>query len=243
MLRNFFVIAGRKILRSKLFASLNILGLSLGIVSFILIDLYVRYEKSFDEFRSPQVYRIAQYGYENNVETGKSAQVVPAIAPALKQELPEIADAARLAHTGPFMADPVMQAGEKIFRESKIYYADSSFLDLFSYEMVAGSAATALALPDQVTLSESAAKRYFGNEDAMGKTLLFHRGERGINTLRVTGIFKDVPANSHDQWRNPPSESLPPDCLLPYSCDMCRVVIARRGDQPAQETPDPHQLC
>jgi putative ABC transport system permease protein len=197
MFRNFFIIAGRKIWRSKLFASLNVLGLSLGIVSFILIDMYVRYEKSFDEFRSPQVYRVAQYGYENNEEVGKSAQWVPALAPTIKNDLPEIADAARLAHTGPFMADPVMQADERIFRESKIYYADSSFLDLFSYEMIAGSAVTALALPNQVAISESAAKRYFGNEDAMGKILLFHRGERGINTLKVTGIFKDVPANSH----------------------------------------------
>ncbi len=197
MLRNFFVIAGRKIWRSKLFASLNVMGLSLGIVSFMLIDLYVRYERSFDDFRSPQVYRVAQYGYQNNVEVGKSAYWVPAMAPAFKQELPEIADAARLAHTGPFMADPVMQVGEKIFRESKIYYADSSFLELMSYEMVAGSAATALALPDQVTLSESAARRYFGDEVAMGQTMLFHRGERGISTLKVTGVFKDVPPNAH----------------------------------------------
>src|SRR5260221_6152125 len=197
MLRNFVVIAGRKIWRSKLFASLNVVGLSLGIVSFILIDLYVRHEKSFDEFRSPQVYRVAQYGYQNDLETGKSAQVVPAIAPAFKHDLPEIADAARLAHTGPFMADPVMQAGEKIFRESRIYYADSSFLEMFSYEMVAGSATTALALPNQVTLSQSAAIRYFGNEEPMCQTIVFHRGERGISTLKVTGVFKDVPPNSH----------------------------------------------
>jgi len=197
MFRNFFVIAGRKIWRSKLFASINVMGLSLGIASFVLIDLYVRYEKRFDDFRSPQVYRVAQYGYQDNAEIGKSAQWVPALAPALKNDLPEVADAARLAHTGPFMADPVMQADEKIFRESKIYYADSSFLELFSYEMIAGSAATALALPNQVTLSQSAAKRYFGNEDPMGQMMLFHRGENGISTLKVTGVFKDVPANSH----------------------------------------------
>jgi putative ABC transport system permease protein len=197
MLRNYFIIAGRKIWRSKLFASLNVVGLSLGIMSFILIHLYVHYEKSFDDFRSSQVYRVANYGYQNNKETGKSAQCFPALAPALKQDLPEIADAARLAHTMPFMADPVMQVGEKIFRESKIYYADSSFLELLSYEMVEGSAATALILPDQVTLSESAAKRYFGDEDPIGKTMLFHRGERGISTLKVTGVFKDVPSNSH----------------------------------------------
>jgi putative ABC transport system permease protein len=197
MLRNFFVIAGRKIWRNKFFASLNVMGLSLGILSFILIGLYVRYEKTFDEFRSPQLYRVAQYGYENNEESGKSAQWVPAAAPALKQDLPEIADAARLAHTGPFMADPVMQVREKLFRESRIYYADSSFLALFSYEMVSGSASTALALPDQVALSESTAKRYFGNEDPMGEIMQFHRGERGVSTLKVTGVFRDVPSNSH----------------------------------------------
>src|SRR5688572_23476396 len=197
MLRNFFIIAGRKIWRSKLFASLNILGLSLGIVSFILIDLYVRYEKSFDDFRSSDVYRIAKYGYQNNAEVGSDAQWVPALAPAIKNDLPDVADVARLAHTGPFMADPVMEAGEKIFRESKIYFADSSFLELLSYEMISGSATNALALPDQVTLSESAAKRYFGNENPMGQTMLFHRGENGISTLKVTGVFKDVPPNSH----------------------------------------------
>lgn len=197
MLRNFFVLAFRKMSRSKLFASLNILGLSLGIVSFVLIDLYVRYEKSYDNFRSPQVYRVAQYGYEKNVEVGRSAQWVAALAPAVKHDLPEIADAARVAHTGPFMADPVMQVGDKIFRESRIYYADSSFLDLFSYEMVAGSASSALAFPNQVALSESAAERYFGNADPMGQILLFHRGERAINPLKVTGVFKDVPGNSH----------------------------------------------
>lgn len=197
MLRNLFVLAGRKMWRSKLFASLNVLGLSLGIVSFILINLYVRYEKSFDDFRSPQVYRVAQYGYENNAEAGKSAQWVPALAPALKQDIPEIVDAARLAHTGPFMADPMMQVDGTTFRESRIYYADSSFLELFSYEILAGSAATALALPDQVAFSESAAKRYFGDEDPMGRTLQFHRGERGISTLQVSAVFKDVPPNSH----------------------------------------------
>lgn len=197
MLRNFFLLAGRKIWRSKLFSSLNILGLSLGIVSFVMIDLYVRYEKSFDDFRSPDVYRIAKYGYQNNAEIGKSAQWVPALAPALNSDIPEVADAARLAHTGPFMSDPVMQAGEKIFREKRIYYADSSFLDMFSYEILAGSASDALALPDQVALSESTAKKYFGTENPLGKTLLFHRGERGTIALKVTAVFKDVPSNSH----------------------------------------------
>jgi len=82
-----------------------------------------------------------------------------------------------------------MQVGENIFRESRIYYADSSFLEMFSYEMIAGSAATALALPDQVTLSQSAAIRYLAMKNN-GPDHVFHRGERGISTLKVTGVFK-----------------------------------------------------
>ena len=103
----------------------------------------------------------------------------------------------RVDPTSRLPRDPVMEVDGKTFRESKIFYADSSFLALASYEMTAGSAATALALPDQVVLSESAAKRYFGNEEPIGQTMQFHRGERGISTLSVTGVFRDVPANSH----------------------------------------------
>jgi putative ABC transport system permease protein len=176
---------------------LSITGLSLATVSCTIILLYVRYERSFDDFRSADVYRVTYHGFENSVETGKSAQVIPALAPALKHDIPEIISAVRLAHTGPFMADPVMQYKNKKFRERRIYFADDGFLPMFSYSLITGSAETALSRPDQVVLSKSVAEKYFGAEDPLGKSLTFHRGESGAKEIMVTGVFEDNPVNSH----------------------------------------------
>src|SRR5690606_20892044 len=125
------------------------------------------------------------------------AQVVPALAPAIKSEIPEVKNAIRLAHTGPFMADPVMQYGEKKFRESKMYFAEEGFLTMFSYKIIAGAPTNALASPNQVALSQSSAQKYFGNEDSIGKVLTFHRGVAGAREVTVTAVFEDVPPNSH----------------------------------------------
>jgi putative ABC transport system permease protein len=157
----------------------------------------VQYERSYDNFRSADIYRVAYHGFEHNVEVGSSAQVVPALAVAIKHDIPEVKDAVRLAHTGPFMADPVMQYNDKKFRESKIYFADDGFLSMFSYNMISGSAKDALTKPNQLALSKSAAEKYFGKEDALGKTLTFHRGDAGTREVVVTGVFEDVPVNAH----------------------------------------------
>jgi putative ABC transport system permease protein len=197
MLVNYVRLAFRKLLRQKSFSALNIAGLSLGTVSCIVIMMFVAWERSYDEFRSPDIYRVAYHGFQNNVETEKSAQYVPAFAPAIKQDIPEVIDAVRLAHTGPFMADPVIQYGDKNFRENRIYFADPSFLTMFSYRMLTGSNEHALRQPSQVALSSSMAKKYFGAEEPLGKTITFHQGERGASELIVTGVFEDVPANAH----------------------------------------------
>lgn len=197
MLLNFIRLSIRKIWNERSFSLLTITGLALATVSCTIILLYVRYERSFDAFRSADVYRIAYHGFENNVETGSSAQIVPGLAPAIKQDIPEVKNAVRFAHTGPFMSDPVMEYNGKKFRESKIYFADNGMLSMFSYTMTKGSHEKALDKPNQVALSKSAAIKYFGQEDPLGKTLTFHRGERGAQEVIVTGVFEDVPANSH----------------------------------------------
>lgn len=197
MITTFIKLSLRRIRNELSFSVLSIAGLSLATVSCTIILLYVGYEKSFDNFRSRDVYRVTYHGFENGVETGKSAQIVPALAPAMQEDIPEVQSAVRLAHTGPFMADPVMQYKDKKFRESKIYFADDGFLSMFSYKILAGSAKTALARPDQVAISKSVADKYFGEENPIGKTLTFHRGERGPKEIVVTAVFDDVPANSH----------------------------------------------
>jgi len=194
---NFIRLSLRKIRSERSFSLLTITGLSLAAVSCTIILLYVGYERSFDDFRSADVYRIAYHGFENNVETGSSAQTVPALAPAMKQDIPEVKDAVRFAHTGPFMSDPVMEYKDKKFRESRIYFADNGMLSMFSYNMILGSAAKALDKPNQVALSKSVAAKYFGNEDPLGKIVTFHQGERGAKEILVTGVFEDVPANAH----------------------------------------------
>jgi putative ABC transport system permease protein len=197
MMLNFIRLSFRKIWNERSFSLLTVTGLSLATVSCTIILLYVRYERSFDDFRSADVYRIAYHGFEHNVETGSSAQIVPALAPALKQDIPEVKKAVRFAHTGPFMSDPVMEHKDKKFRESKIYFADSGMLNMFSYKMILGSAEKALDKPNQVALSKSTAAKYFGHEDPLGKTLTFHRGEQGPKEVIVTAVFEDVPANAH----------------------------------------------
>ncbi|HEY0656413.1 MAG TPA: ABC transporter permease [Chryseosolibacter sp.] len=197
MIATFLRLSLRKIWSEKSFSALTVTGLSLAIISCTIILLYVNYERSYDNFRSTDVYRVAYYAFENNVEIGRSAQIVPALGPAIKQDIPEVQEAVRFAHTGPFMSDPVMEYGDKKFRESKIYFADNGMLSVFSYLVIAGSEKTALDKPNQVAISKSMAEKYFGKENALGKTLIFHRGERGSITLVVTAIFEDVPANSH----------------------------------------------
>lgn len=187
----------RKLWNEKSFSLLSIAGLSLAIVSATTILLYTFYERSFDTFRSADIYRVTYPGFENNVETGSSAQINPALAPAIKNDIPEVTSAVRLVHTGPFMADPVMEYQDKKFRESKIYFADPEFLSMFSYNMVEGNAATALANPNHAAISRSVATKYFGNGMAIGKTLIFHRGESGAQSLVISGVFEDIPFNSH----------------------------------------------
>ena len=197
MLPTFIRLSFRKMWNDRSFTFLSVTGLSLATVACATIWLFVGYERSFDQFRSRNVYRVAYHGYEREVETGRSAQVVPALAPAIRNEIPEVKNAVRLAHTGPFMADPVMQYGEKKFRESKIYFAEDGFLAMFSYKMIAGTLEKALASPNQVVLSRSSAEKYFGSEDPIGKILTFHRGAAGQRELTVMAIFEDVPSNSH----------------------------------------------
>jgi putative ABC transport system permease protein len=187
----------RKLWNEKSFSLLSIAGLSLAIVSATTILLYTFYERSFDDFRSPDIYRVTYHGFENNVSTGSSAQINPALAPAIKNDIPEVKSAVRLVHTGPFMADPVMEYQDKKFRESKIYYADPEFLSMFSYNLIEGNVATALANPDHAVVSRSVATKYFGNGMAIGKTLVFHRGERGPQAIVISGVFEDIPLNSH----------------------------------------------
>src|SRR5690606_4875668 len=199
MWKNYFKIGIRNILKHKVFSMINILGLAIGMAACLLILQYVSVELSYDDFRRPTGYRIADYAYMNGEMVGKRAQTAPALAPALQRDIPEVLQAARLVHTAPLMSDPVLQVGDRSFHEEKIYFADSSFLNMFSYKMVEGNTDQALAQPSSVVMSESMAYKYFPDQEALGQMLTFYMGERGQNQLKVTGIFEDTPQNTHLQ--------------------------------------------
>ena len=198
MFYHYLKIAVRNLWRNKMFSLINILGLSIGMAACLLIFRYVDFELSYDEFRKPTLYRVTSSAYLNGEKVENRAQTAPALAPAMERDIPEVIQAARVVHTAPLMSDPVIQVGDRSFHEERIYFADSSFLEMFSYRMVQGASANALSKPSHVVLSESMAKKYFPDADrVLGQSVTFFMGDRGQTQLEVSGVFEDIPRNSH----------------------------------------------
>jgi hypothetical protein len=186
MFRNYFKIAFRNIVRHKAFATINIAGLAIGMACSIFILLWVQNELSYDKFHknAATIYRISAGGERN------SGPMVP----ELKAKIPAIKNFVRLLFVQP--TTTVFETGARRFEEKVVFYADSTLLQVFSFPLIKGNAETALARPDAVLITEDMAKKYFGNEDAMGKILKKDNKE----TVVVTGVLKNIPANSHLQF-------------------------------------------
>ncbi|WP_114752109.1 ABC transporter permease [Pleomorphovibrio marinus] len=197
MLKNYLKISYRTLWKNKVFSAINIVGLAIAMSACLLILHYVNFELSYDNFRKPTVYRIADYAYLNGEMVGKRAQTPPALAPAFQREIPEVIEAARLVHTAPLMSDPVMQVGDRSFHEDKVYYADAEFLDMFSFNLVHGNRDLALTQPSNVVISREMAEKYFPGQDGYGEELMFYMGEWGNTQLKVSGVFENIPENSH----------------------------------------------
>ncbi|UII28052.1 ABC transporter permease [Fulvivirga maritima] len=180
-----------------MFSMINVFGLATSMAACLIIFQYVEFEYSYDDFRKPNVYRVFHEGFSYGESLGERAQSSPALSPAYNREIPEVEHAARLIHTDPLMPDPVMQVGENSFHESKIYFADPDFLEMFSYNMRSGNIKNALSNPDHVAISASMAQKYFPFQEPVGKSITLHQGERGSVDLKVSGVFEDIPANSH----------------------------------------------
>ncbi len=199
MLRNHFKIAFRNLRSKKVYSSINILGLAIGLACCLLIFQYVSFEYSFDRFNEHEatLYRIVQTTQQSGGEPNAIARTGWAIAPALAQEVPEVKNFVRLhpEYFNAIVANPAQP--DKAFEEDRVYYADSSFFRMFSYPLLMGNPARALT-SGTVMLSEATARKYFGDEDPLGQSLDVRGWISG--TFRVDGIFQDVPANSHLQF-------------------------------------------
>jgi hypothetical protein len=186
MLRNYLKTALRNLWKNKGFSAINILGLTIGMASSLLILLWVRNELSYDRFHAhaDRIYRITVDA------SGFKAAVSPAGMPAgLQAAMPEIRSVLRIAHERSIL----FAVGTREFEEPGVFFADSNFLQFFSYPLVAGDPTTALRRPNAVLLTEAMARKYFGTVAAIGNTLKMNNDL----LLTVTGVLAATPENSH----------------------------------------------
>jgi len=192
MLKNYFKIAIRNIIRHKGFSFINIVGLALGLAVFILIMLWVQDESSYDKFHEnkDQLYRLVVQS-ELGEQSFKAVVTPGEFTPYLHQNIPEIEESCLYR---PYSGEVLVKEGERSFYERKISCADSTFLRLFDFKVVSGNVEEALSTVEKIVLTQSAAKKYFGDEDPMGKTLDIFNGRL---TTTVSAIIEDLPANTH----------------------------------------------
>lgn len=190
MFKIYFKLAYRNIIKDKAYSIINILGLTIGLASAILILLWVQHELSYDKFHenAGQIYRIT-----SDFGDSKSAGTAAGMPGGLKAEISAIKNVVRLA---PTFNTTLLETGNKKFEEKRVFYADPAFLDVFSYPLVRGDHATALNQVDAVLITQEMAAKYFGKEDPVGKVI---RKDNKENVV-VTGVLADVPANSDLQF-------------------------------------------
>jgi putative ABC transport system permease protein len=204
VIKNYIKTAFRSLYKNKGFTAINILGLALGLATCLLIVFYVVDELSYDRYntKADRIYRVNEdlkLG-ENKVQY---AVAMPPLAKTLIAEYPYVEDAVRMKNAGSFH---VRKDNANIL-ESRMVYADASFFNVFTLPMISGNSALALVEPNSVVLTETMAKKYFNTTDAVGKTMVFNDNW----ALKVTGVIKDVPKQSHFNFNFFISMSTVPD--------------------------------
>jgi putative ABC transport system permease protein len=191
MLRNYFILAFRNLVKHKAFSVINISGLTVSLVACLMIGLYVRHELNYDTFHvnHKRIYRLVT-DVETPTETQNLSITSGPMAAGLQGAFPEVEAVVRVMKN-----NLLVQVGEKPFQENEVFFADSTLFDVFSFRLLQGDPRTALAAPFSIVLTESTARKYFGTAEALGKTLLVE----GTATT-VTGVVGDVPPNSHLQF-------------------------------------------
>ena len=190
MFKNYLKIAFRNIWRDKFFSILNISGLAIGISCCLLIMTYVNYEKSFDKHFDDytQIYRGVIEGSFNGQDFTGAQYPAPA-GITFRDQIPEVEQVVRFRNVGNW----VIKYEEKVFNENNTIYADETFFDVFSVPLLIGNPETVLARKNTLVMSETTAKKYFGDEDPVGKRLkLDNRLD-----FEVTGVYADIPDNTH----------------------------------------------
>ncbi|MDX1672271.1 MAG: ABC transporter permease [Balneolaceae bacterium] len=197
MLKNYFKIAYRNLINSKLYSAINIIGLAVGISSCVLIGLYLNNEWTYDQFheQSDRIYRawvLEDYGENDRYFN----TVTPlAVKPMLEQNIPEVASVTRYYQ----FADLIKAVDQETGYSQTMHMVDPSFFAIFDFTLTGGNPESLFKQPEEVVLTRSAANRYFGNSDPMGQTLMVRMGPQ-YEPFTVTGIIEEPPANSSVQF-------------------------------------------
>ncbi|MDN5215401.1 ABC transporter permease [Fulvivirgaceae bacterium BMA12] len=196
MLKNYFKTALRNLLKHRVISMINILGLSVGFTCCILLVLFIQQELSYDKFHTQydKIYRAnLVYNFGGSGSTGITTPT--ALLPALLREVPEAKTGVRIFNSGNFRP-LVVKYQDQLFQESRFFYADSTFFEVFDFDLVKGDPKQALKNPESVILTQSTAEKYFGSTDPVGKTI---RVDNRTDFL-VTGVMQNLPFNSHLQF-------------------------------------------
>jgi putative ABC transport system permease protein len=196
MLRNYAVITYRTIVKNAGYSLISLLGLAVGLAAFILILAYVRFETSYDRFfeKKDRIFRLLNADVRPGEKPGEFATWTPdPAATLLKTEFPEVRHAARVMRQ--FNDPAVLSYEDRSFAQSGLF-ADQDFLDIFSFSFLGGDRSSALTAPGSIVITEKVARKLYGDEDPVGKHLSYGV-RRGRGDLTVTGVIRDVPANSH----------------------------------------------
>lgn len=192
MFRNYFKVSVRSLLRSRTYSAINIVGLSVAAACLLLVYLFISDELSFDRFHlnSRSIYRVidAYVSEDGSVHAGTSVSVP--LGPAMVEEFPQVKRSVRFL----WVPDAVVARGEAVFKEN-VRCVDSDFLEMFSFPLTEGDSSTALVNPHSVILSREATARYFGSEEALGRSLSITMSDETSEYI-VTGILDDIPGNS-----------------------------------------------
>jgi putative ABC transport system permease protein len=190
MFQNYFKTAWRNLVRNPTISIINIGGLAIGLACAIILYLYAHSEFGYDAYykNADRIYRIYAHISLNGAESN-SAKSSPPIAGALRTHFPEVEVNTLVGYEAAYN----VQYNRKVFREYRIYTADSNYFKVFDHPLIKGNIATALSMPGQVVITQSTAKKYFGDDDPVGKQLLLNDSL----PLMVTAVMTDFPENSH----------------------------------------------
>ncbi len=193
MFKNYIKVAFRNLFRQKIYSLINILGLSIGMALCIAIVLFVRDELSYDQYHknADRMYRVVAIEEFNN-RLSHYKRIGPGVTARLHADYPDIVEQmTRLLPAGEVWT----KFGEKLFHEERVFLAENSFFDMFTFDFIRGDRQTALAEPNSLVLNSSTAQRYFGTSDALGKMVSVDMP--GAPVLKITAVVADAPGNSH----------------------------------------------